>query len=141
MQDTEFDLAAFTPYLLNQAAESQSIDFSSIYKNRYGMLQTEWRVLFHLGRYGPLSAKDISTRASIHKTKVSRAVQALAEKQFLRRETSMKDRRIERLILRPRGHDAFNYLVKEAASYEKNLDQRLGPEQVKILKSLLKSLA
>ncbi|TNE65810.1 MAG: MarR family transcriptional regulator, partial [Rhodobacteraceae bacterium] len=50
MNREDFELSVFTPYLLNQAAEQQSRVFSNTYKNLYGMLQTEWRVLFHLGR-------------------------------------------------------------------------------------------
>jgi hypothetical protein len=50
--DPEFELSDFTPYLLNAAAEAQSLRFSRVYKDSYGMLRTEWRVLFHLGRYG-----------------------------------------------------------------------------------------
>ena len=46
-----FELSAFTPYLLNQAAEAQSDVFSRNYRDLYGMLRTEWRVLFHLGRH------------------------------------------------------------------------------------------
>jgi DNA-binding MarR family transcriptional regulator len=52
------------------------------------MLRTEWRVLFHLGRYGAMSAREISRRAGIHKTKVSRAVAALERKRFLERRDS-----------------------------------------------------
>ncbi|MDF1855727.1 MarR family transcriptional regulator [Pseudooceanicola sp.] len=141
MQQTDFDLSGFTPYLLNQAAEAQSVDFSSIYKNRYGMLRTEWRVLFHLGRYGPMSAKEISTLANIHKTKISRAVRALGEKQFLARETSGTDRRVEHLVLRPPGHEAFDYLVEAAAEHERALSRKLGKQNVKTLKLLLKALA
>ena len=44
-----FDLQLFLPYLLNQAAEESSLSFQRVYKDRYGMLRTEWRVLFHLG--------------------------------------------------------------------------------------------
>ena len=42
-----FDLQLFLPYLLNQAAEESSLSFQRVYKDRYGMLRTEWRVLFH----------------------------------------------------------------------------------------------
>ena len=48
--DAPFDLRDFMPYLLNQAADASSRDFQSYYKGKYGMLRTEWRVLFHLGR-------------------------------------------------------------------------------------------
>ena len=71
------------------------------------MLRTEWRVLFHLGRHGAMSAREISQRAGIHKTKVSRAVAALERKRFLQRRPSAEDRRVEILELRGPGQEAF----------------------------------
>ena len=136
----DFELSSFTPFLLNQAAEAQSLVFSSIYRNRYGMLRTEWRVLFHLGRHTALTAKQISDLASIHKTKVSRAVRALEEKRFLEREAAESDRRSEILRLRPAGRDAFNYLVGAARDYETALAARLGSDRVRMLKHLLEAL-
>jgi len=64
----DFDLQLFLPYPLNQAAEDSSLSFQRVYKDRYGMLRTEWRVLFHLGIFGQMTARDISVRAKIHKT-------------------------------------------------------------------------
>ncbi|MEL6647251.1 MAG: helix-turn-helix domain-containing protein, partial [Pseudomonadota bacterium] len=81
-----FDLRDFMPYLLNQAADTSSRDFQGYYKGKYGMLRTEWRVLFHLGRYGAMTAREVCDRAGIHKTKVSRAVAAMDQKRLIRRE-------------------------------------------------------
>ena len=83
---TDLDLRLFLPYLLNQAAEASSLDFQRVYKDKYGLLRTEWRVLFHLGCYGPMTATDIGRRARLHKTKISRAVSALQTKRYLTRE-------------------------------------------------------
>ncbi len=138
--DDIFELSSFTPYLLNQAAEAQSDVFSRNYRDRYGMLRTEWRVLFHLGRHGDMSAKEISESASIHKTKVSRAVRALEEKRFLSRVTSPDDRRSERLSLRPPGQEAFRHLSRAAQDYEAALEQRLGQRDARKLRDLLKRL-
>lgn len=135
-----FELSGFTPYLLNLAAEAQGEIFSKIYRERYGMLRTEWRVLFHLGRYGELSAKEISDRALIHKTKVSRAVRALEEKRFLERFVSESDRRVERLVLRAPGREAFAYLSKAASNYETRLQDKLGAEDAWRLREILKRL-
>ncbi|HBS98994.1 MarR family transcriptional regulator [Salipiger marinus] len=141
MDDSDsFELSTFTPFLLNQAAEAQSDVFSPNYRDRYGMLRTEWRVLFHLGRYGNLSAKEISDRASIHKTKVSRAVRALEEKRFLARATSPEDRRSERLSLRPPGEEAFRVLTGAAQDYEAALVRKLGRRDTQKLKDLLLKL-
>ncbi|MBE9636342.1 MarR family winged helix-turn-helix transcriptional regulator [Salipiger mangrovisoli] len=138
--DDFFELSSFTPYLLNQAAEAQSDVFSKNYRDRYGMLRTEWRVLFHLGRHGDMSAKEISDSASIHKTKVSRAVRALEEKRFLTRVTSPEDRRSERLSLRAPGQEAFRHLCRAAQDYEAALERRLGQRDARKLRVLLDRL-
>lgn len=139
--DDGFELSDFTPYLLNAAAEAQSLSFSRVYKDRYGMLRTEWRVLYHLGRYGALTARDISRRARIHKTKVSRAVRALEEKRFLERKISEEDRRVEVLSLRPPGREAFGHLSREAAAHERALEERLGTEALRRLRETLRALS
>lgn len=36
-----FDIDAFLPYLLNQAAESTSRDFAPVYRSGYGMTRTQ----------------------------------------------------------------------------------------------------
>jgi DNA-binding MarR family transcriptional regulator len=139
--DDAFELRDFTPYLLNAAAEAQSLAFSRVYRDRYGMLRTEWRVLFHLGRYGEMSAREISQRASIHKTKVSRAVAALAEKRFLERRPCAEDRRVELLALRPPGRAAFEDLSRAAAAHELALQDRIGAGRLAELRDLLRMLA
>lgn len=137
----EFELTDFTPYLLNAAAEAQSLRFSRVYKERYGMLRTEWRVLFHLGRYGDMSAREISERARVHKTKISRAVNALERKRFLERRPDETDRRVEILTLRPPGWTAFTDLSRAAAEHESALEARIGPERLIELRRLLRELA
>ena len=53
------DLSLFLPYLLHRAAEQTGAEFQRNYKDKYGMLRTEWRVLFHVGHQPGMSAKDI----------------------------------------------------------------------------------
>jgi DNA-binding MarR family transcriptional regulator len=137
----DFELSDFTPYLLNAAAEAQSLRFSRVYKDRYGMLRTEWRVLFHLGRYGAMSAREISRRAGIHKTKVSRAVAALERKRFLERQVSAADRRVEILDLRTPGRAAFHDLSQAAAAHEQALEARIGAEALTELRNTLRQLS
>ena len=67
----------------------------------------DWRVLFHLGIYGEMTAKEIGLRASMHKTKISRSVQRLAEKRFLQRTRDAADRRSEKLVLTAAGEAAY----------------------------------
>jgi DNA-binding MarR family transcriptional regulator len=136
-----FDLQTFLPYLLNRAAETTGRAFQVHYKNRYGMLRTEWRVLFHLGRYGALTATDIGAMAGIHKTKVSRAVAALAAKRYLARQTMPDDRRQEELRLTAAGKAVFDDLCKAAAAFDATLAAQFSADEIATLRSCLARIA
>lgn len=137
----DFDLHLFLPYLLNQAAEAASDGFQRIYKDRYGMLRTDWRVLFHLGIYGRMTARDIGRMARVHKTKISRAVARLEARRFLVREVDEADRRIEHLTLTPAGQAAYRDLHAVAERYDADLVHALDPEEIAILRRALRTLS
>ncbi|MEP4196532.1 MAG: MarR family winged helix-turn-helix transcriptional regulator [Aliishimia sp.] len=139
--EPEFDLLDFLPYLLNQAADVLSLDFQKHYKTQYGMLRTEWRVLFHIGRYGSLTATEICDRARLHKTKVSRAVKALEDKRFLARNTVEADRRHERLNLTVTGLRVFETLQKDARIFDAAIRAKMTPEEAQILHRCLVRIA
>lgn len=139
MPDQNFDLTLFLPYLLNQAAEASSLEFQQIYKAKYGMLRTEWRVLFHLGVYGRMTASEIGQRANMHKTKISRAVQRLCERRFVTRTRDDADRRVEHLALTALGQAAYADLHRVAQKYDADLTASLtGAERDALQKMLLK---
>lgn len=137
----DFQLQNFLPFLLNQAAEESSLAFQKVYKDRYGMLRTEWRVLFHLGIYGKMTAKEIGARAKIHKTKVSRAVQRLAERRFITRTRDETDRRSEHLELTPAGEVAYRDLRDVARDYDAKLARHFTSGEVALLRAMLRQLA
>lgn len=137
----EFDLEDFLPYALNQAAETTSRGFSTYYRDRYGMLRTEWRVLFHLGRYGEMTARAICDRAGLHKTKVSRAVAALDGKGLLSRRTDPDDRRHERLALTGRGQGVFSDLVDAARRYDAAISSGFTRHEREVLRDCLSRIA
>lgn len=139
--EDDFNLANFLPFLLNQAAEASSLAFQQVYKDRYGMLRPEWRVLFHLGMYGRMTAKEIGQRAMIHKTKVSRAVQRLEERRFLTRTRDDKDRRLEHLELTPAGEAAYRDLRNVAREYDVKLARHFTSGEVALLRTMLRQLA
>lgn len=138
---TGFDLADFLPYLLNQAAEEAGAGFQKVYKDRYGMLRTEWRVLFHLGRHGSMTAREICERARTHKTKVSRAVKALEQRRFLERREDEADRRAEVLSLTHAGRTAYLDLTEVARRYDERIASQFTPEEAKALREALRRLA
>lgn len=139
-QIPQFDIMAFLPYLLNQASEQTSREFQKHYRERYGMLRTEWRVLFHLGHHGEMTANDVVIAAKVHKTKVSRAVQALEEKGFLKRTQDKEDRRREQLSLTQRGISAYESLSLAAKDYENSLIKDFSEAELKTVKEVLSKI-
>ena len=137
---TDFDLEAFLPYRLAQAAEAVSLEFYQLYRSRYAMTRPEWRVMAHLGQYGALTARDICDRASLHKTKVSRAVYALEQRKWLKRGRDDGDRRFEWLELTGAGRKTYDDLCREGLSLETRLRARLGANGAAQLLSLLQKL-
>jgi len=105
------------------------------------MLRTEWRVLFHLGMYGRMTAKEISARARIHKTKISRAVQRLAMRRFLTRTRDDRDRRSEFLDLTPAGMAVYRDLRGVAEEYDARLEAQFTSGEVVMLRIMLRRLA
>lgn len=140
-ENHDFVLQDFLPYLLNQAAEAASLSFQRVYRDRYGMLRTEWRVLFHLGLYGRMTATDIARRSRMHKTKISRAVSALEAKRFLTRARDDADRRHEYLALTTGGETAYRDLAATARAHDAALVAGLAPDQAAALRAALKALA
>lgn len=136
-----FDLQYFLPFLLNQAAEASSLEFQRIYKDRYGMLRTEWRVLFHLGIFGELTAKEIGERARMHKTKISRAVHRLEQRRYLKRARDEQDRRVEWLTLTPAGQAVYRELRGIARQYDERLAGQFTADETALLRRMLRRLS
>ena len=139
-ENNKFIIENFLPYLLTQAAETISADFQGFYKGKYGILRTEWRVLFHLGNFGQMSARDISMKAKTHKTKISRAVFRLEKKKYLIRCVSEEDRRLELLSLTKKGISVYTDLKSEAEGFEKKIIKNFTENEILVLRKCLKEL-
>ena len=134
------DIGSFLPYLLTRAAEATSLDFAHEYKARHGLLRTEWRVLFHLGQRGPITASEIVASAGLHKTKVSRAVAKLEAGGFLVRSADPDDRRRAVIGLSRAGRALYDDLAGRAAAFDAKLAERLSGDEWTVLVGCLRKL-
>lgn len=121
MSRSTLELENFLPYRLNRLADSVSREFSRIYRDRHAMTRPEWRLLATLGQYGTMTATQIGRHSAMHKTKVSRAVTALEQRGWLKREAHAGDRRLEHLALTKAGKTAYRELVPLAKAFEKSV--------------------
>ena len=121
-------LEAFLPYRLNRIAAAVSQDFRAVYGPHHDLTIPEWRVLATLGQFEEISAKGIGRHSAMHKTKVSRAVQALEERRWLKRRESEEDRREEILTLTASGRKAYRDIIPKALAFEHRILEELGTE-------------
>lgn len=119
-------LEDFLPYRLNRLADAVSLEFSAIYRERFGLTRPEWRLLAALGQYGTMTATEVGRHSSMHKTKVSRAVSALEKRRWLARRTDDADRRVEHLTLTKAGEQVYRDLVPLAKAFERWLWEGIG---------------
>ncbi len=133
-------LERFAPYRLNRAAELVSRQFSRIYRDHSGLTRPEWRALATLGQYSRMTATEIGRHSSMHKTKVSRAVQALQDRGWLRRETDPDDRRVEHLYLTREGERQYRTLARLAFDFEAQLKKVIGNKAFERLDSVLSAI-
>lgn len=137
---SQFDLHSFLPFLMHHASEKVSLGFRDIYRDRYRMTRSEWRVLATLGQYGALTATEIVTHTGLHKTKVSRAVFSIEKRRWLKRRQDEKDRRVQRLELTAQGMSAFTSLCETGVAYNRKVREFLGDDDFARLSDLLLKL-
>ncbi|WP_417803854.1 MarR family winged helix-turn-helix transcriptional regulator [Thalassospira lucentensis] len=137
---SQFDLHSFLPFLMHHASEKVSLGFRDIYRDRYRMTRSEWRVLATLGQYGALTATEIVTHTGLHKTKVSRAVFSIEKRRWLKRRQDEKDRRVQRLELTAQGMSAFTSLCEAGVAYNRKVREFLGDDDFARLSDLLLKL-
>ena len=123
--DQSLALEEFLPFRLARAAEQVSRRFAALYRDRHGLTRPEWRTLANIGQHGRLTATQIGVHASMHKTKVSRAIASLEKRKWLERTTDERDRRIE---LTREGRKHYLDLAELARDYEARLRAELGLE-------------
>lgn len=74
-----------------------------MWEKKYGLTTITWRVMAVVGRYGPLSAKDVAEHTSTDAFFVSRAIVQLVEQGYMTKGVDARDRRRSVLQLTPQG--------------------------------------
>ena len=120
-------LEQFLPYRLNVVASLVSQALSRIYADRYGIGVPEWRVLVTLGQYGMMTGKAIGGHSHMHKTKVSRAVALLENRELVTRRANRADLREAFLALTPAGRAMYDDLAPIALDFATRLSEVVDP--------------
>lgn len=134
------DLEHFLPYRLNRAAAAVSEQLRAVYGRKYGLTIPEWRVFATLAQFPRSTARAVGEHARLHKTKVSRAVQALEERRWLSRAENPDDRREEFLSLTATGLQAYSAIVPDMIAFQTRLLVALGSDDTQAVLRVLDRL-
>jgi DNA-binding MarR family transcriptional regulator len=125
--DAPLKLEEFLPYRLNVLASLVSQALSRIYVDRYGIGVPEWRVLVTLGQYGTMTGKGVGAHSHMHKTKVSRAVAELEQRNLVTRRANRDDLRESFLSLTSAGRAIYEDLAPGALAFAARLSEAVDP--------------
>jgi len=113
---------------------------AKMYGPKYGLLPSGWKAMAAIGRYGPVSAKEVCAHTTVEPDKVTRAVDRLVARGFVKREQDEVDRRRVALTLTPAGRRAYEDIESVTRTVELSLLGALSLGERKSLSRLLGKL-
>jgi len=111
-----------------------------MWEKRYGLTVITWHVMAVIGRYGPLSAKDIAQHTSTDAFYVSRAVEQLTQRGFVQRDIDPHDRRRASLSLTVEGRKVHRKIEDSINRLEAEFLADLDEEGKRLLDAALDHL-
>jgi DNA-binding MarR family transcriptional regulator len=134
------DLAHYVPALLTFLANKLTRSGSALYRARFGVGITEWRILSLLALEPGITANRICQVIGFDKGPVSRSVAFLQESGFVTVETDAADARRHRIALTADGLALHDRIIAVALERERRLLAPLSPEERRVLIGLLNRL-
>jgi DNA-binding MarR family transcriptional regulator len=132
-------LDGYLPYRLSVASNAVSGLIARAYQDRFGLSIPQWRLTCVLAEDGGLTQGQIVARTVMDKVTVSRAAQGLLNRRLVGR-SAHPDGRSHVLTLTPEGRRLYAEIAPLALAYEAALIAGLAPEEVTLLKRLLRRL-
>jgi DNA-binding MarR family transcriptional regulator len=131
-------LDEYVPYRLSVASNAVSALISTAYDSLYGLKIPEWRLIVILSEDGPSTQQTLVARTGMDKVTISRAAQALAKRRLITRAPHEHDGRSHHLILTPEGERLFADVAPAAIEHERVILSSIKPEEIAMLKDLLR---
>ncbi|MFK7732181.1 MAG: MarR family winged helix-turn-helix transcriptional regulator [Pseudomonadales bacterium] len=136
--DRTLVLNQFTPYRLVNLAKRVSDACNADFGEPNGVSVAEWRVLARLGEHDELSSRGLPDSTFMDKSRVSRAIASLEDKQLIQTRTDADDNRARIIGLSDSGRRLYKKMVPGALQWEASF---LSALSVTELRDLLLSLS
>lgn len=137
---TALKLEDYLPYRLSVAAAEVSRLVARAYEDRFGLTIPQWRLIANLAEHGPTTPLQLGRLAALDKVTVSRASQALLERDLSRRVENGEDGRSHILALTETGVALHATIAPLALEFEQALVEDWSAEEVERLHAQLRRL-
>jgi len=131
------DLDHYVTYSLSVIDNMLALGAYRIYRKRFGVNVTEWRVLGSLALYAPMTANDICLLTRTDKAPISRAVARLMAAGLVKREGDPRDKRRILLALTTKGRQTHDRILPVALEREDKLLSVLSADEIEEFRRIL----
>ena len=138
--ELRLELGERATYRFSILSAHQVSRVAKIYLQKHGLTGNTWRVLSIVGYYGPLSATEVCQHGSLEPDKVTRAVDLLVGKGYVRRRQDPRDRRKVILSLSAKGRRVYDAIEDIRYEMERELMGVLTPSELDALYVILDKL-
>ena len=138
--DKELTLEDFLPYRLAILSHGISSQLAGLYDKRFGLTNSEWRVLTIVKQFPGLSAVEIAERTQLGKVAVSRAVTKLVGAKLIKCIFADTDRRRSILNLSEEGQKVHQDIEPLALAMEEDLLRGLNEVEIQTLNKAIEQL-
>jgi DNA-binding MarR family transcriptional regulator len=136
----EFDIDEWIPHQFSFVANRISAMLAKMYTERFGLSVVGWRMVAVLGRYAPLSAKELGDRLGMDQVSVTRGLAQLLSLKLASRGVDPVDRRKAVIRLTKRGSEVYHDVVPLALAIESVLMEGLTDKEIILLKGIMGKL-
>ena len=102
-------------------------------QGRHKLSTSSWRVLAVIARFEPCSAAELSSHSRLDPSKVSRAIEVLVDRKFIKRNKDPDDLRRAVLTLTPLGRRTYEDCAEQVRRNEAFYTATLTPQERKAM--------
>jgi DNA-binding MarR family transcriptional regulator len=132
-------LPGYLGYLLRRAQAQVFVDFAAS-MGEHRVTPGEFGLLAMVAANPGITPARLAAAVGLDKSTLSPALQRLADRGLLRRETLSEDRRFQALFLSPEGCDAYARMTPTIAAHEARIADALTAEEQAVLMRLLRRM-
>ena len=135
------DIEEFLTYHLNILARKLSRRHSRFLNENFEMALAEWWLLAQISQKSPTTVRDLAARTLIDKAQVSRGIEQLKSREYVRRETDPKDKRSALFYITQAGTDAYEKIMPARRANQSELMSQLTREERDMFRASITKLS